>query len=237
VQHLRSFLFNALLWLSVPPYALLALLTFPLPFRARYRFISGWARMQLWLVERLCGLNYRVEGREHIPRGPAIILAKHQSTWETIALQAIFPPQTWVLKRELMWVPLFGWGLAMLKPIAIDRSAGRKAVEQLIAQGKARLAEGIWVVVFPEGTRVAPGTRKRYGIGGAVLAAETGCPVVPVAHNAGWYWPRRGFLKKPGTIQVAIGPPIDPNGKSAEQIIRAAEQWIENEMSRLDARN
>ncbi len=164
----------------------------------------------MFLLKHLCGLDYRVEGREHLPGGAAIILSKHQSAWETIAFQEIFPPQTWVLKRELMWIPLFGWALALLRPIAIDRSAGRKAIEQVIEQGRERLQSGIWVVVFPEGTRVAPGTRKRYGMGGAVLAAETGYPVVPVAHNAGSFWPRRGFLKRPGTVRVVIGPVIDP---------------------------
>jgi 1-acyl-sn-glycerol-3-phosphate acyltransferase len=165
-----------------------------------------------------------------------VILAKHQSAWETIAFQQIFPPQTWVLKRELLWIPLFGWALALLRPIAIDRGAGRVAIEQVIEQGRERLQSGIWVVVFPEGTRVAPGTRRRYGIGGAALAAASGYPVVPVAHNAGSFWPRRGFRKRPGMIRVVIGPVIDSHGKTAEEIRRQAEEWIENTMAGLEGK-
>jgi 1-acyl-sn-glycerol-3-phosphate acyltransferase len=151
----------------------------------------------------------------------------HQSMFETLALQKLFYPQTWVLKRELLWVPLFGWGLAMLAPIAIDRKAGRKAVRQVIDQGKARLDAGLWVVIFPEGTRVAPGAKGRYGMGGALLAEHSGYPVVPVAHNAGWYWPRRGFLKYPGTIRMVVGTPITSAGKTAAEINAEAEAWIE----------
>lgn len=237
LQALRSLLFNAVMWSSVPLFVPPALLVCVfLPFRQRYRLLSQWGRFHTWLVKRLCGLGYRVHGREHLPQhGAAIILAKHQSTWETIAFQEVFaPPQTWVLKRELMWVPLFGWGLAMLRPIAIDRGAGRKAVEQIVEQGRKRLDEGIWVVIFPEGTRVAPGHKRRYGVGGAVLAAATGYPIVPVAHNAGSFWPRRGFLKKPGTIEVVIGPPIHGKGKTPEEINRQVEEWIEQQMVRLE---
>lgn len=233
---LRSALFNAIMWLSVLVYAPLTLLTFPFPFRARYRFISQWARFQLWMLRILCRLGHRVEGLENLPAGPAIIMAKHQSSWETIALQHIFPPQTWVLKRELLWIPFFGWGLAMLKPIAIERGSGRKAMEQLVRQGRERMQEGIWVVIFPEGTRTAPGRRGRYKLGGAVLAAKTGYPVVPVAHNAGSFWPRRGFTKKPGTIRVAIGPAIATRGKSAEEILKRVEAWIEGKMPELEGR-
>jgi 1-acyl-sn-glycerol-3-phosphate acyltransferase len=150
--------------------------------------------------------------------------------------QEIFPPQTWVLKRELMWIPFFGWALALLHPIAIDRGSGRKAIEQVVAQGRDRLRSGIWVVVFPEGTRVAPGTRRRHGIGGAVLAAETGYPVVPVAHNAGSFWPRRSFFKRPGTVRVVIGPVIEAQGKTAEEIRDLAEKWIENKMRELEGK-
>jgi 1-acyl-sn-glycerol-3-phosphate acyltransferase len=220
---------------SVLVYAPLALLTFPLPYAQRYRFISQWARFHIWLLRALCGLDYRVSGREHLPRGAAIILAKHQSTWETLAFQSIFPAQTWVLKRELIWVPLFGWALALLKPIAIDRGSGRKAVEQVVSQGRDRLDAGIWVTVFPEGTRVPPGTRRRWGVGGAMLAAATGYPVVPVAHNAGLYWPRRGFLKRPGTIEVAIGPVIESHGRRPEEILKLAQEWVEGRMSLLES--
>ena len=234
---LRSVLFNLLMWLTVTVYAPLSLLTIVLPFPLRYGLISRWARWQMFMLKHICRLDYRVDGIERLPAGAAVILAKHQSAWETIAFQQIFPPQTWVLKRELMWIPLFGWALALLRPIAIDRSAGRLAIEQVIEQGRERLQSGIWVVVFPEGTRMAPGTRRRYGIGGAALAAESGYPVVPVAHNAGSFWPRRGFLKRPGMIRVVIGPVIDPRGKTAEDIRRLGEEWIEGKMPELEEKS
>lgn len=234
-QALRSLLFNLSMFSTVMVYAPLAVLTFPLPPLVRYRFTSQWARFHIWLARVLLGMRYHVEGRSHLPRhGAAIILAKHQSSWETLAFQAIFPPQVWVLKRELLWVPFFGWGLAMLQPIAIDRGAGRKAVQQIIDQGRQRLDTGRWVVVFPEGTRVPAGQQRRFGIGGAALASGTGYPVVPVAHDAGYYWPRRGFVKRPGTIRVVIGPAIDSRGKTAEEINREAEAWMTRTMQELD---
>jgi 1-acyl-sn-glycerol-3-phosphate acyltransferase len=232
---LRSLLFNLVMFSSVLVYAPLSLFTLPLPPLVRYRFISQWARFHVWLLGALCGLYYRVEGGEHVPRDTtAIILAKHQSSWETLAFQQIFPPQVWVLKRELLWLPFFGWALALLDPIAIDRGAGRKAVRQIVDQGRQRLQTGRCVVVFPEGTRMSPGQHRRFGIGGAALAAESGYPVVPVAHDAGHYWPRRGFLKKPGTIRVVIGPAIDSRGKSAEEINRLAEAWVSDAMAQLE---
>jgi 1-acyl-sn-glycerol-3-phosphate acyltransferase len=241
VTAFRSLLYNLIMWVSVPPFVLVALFTFPLPYPWRYRFISLWARFHTALAQHLCGIRYHVEGKEHLPKGAAVLLAKHQSTWETIAFQEIFPMQTWVLKHELMLIPFFGWGLALLKPIAIDRGAGRKAVEQVIIQGTQRLAEGIWVVIFPEGTRTAPGHRKRHGIGGAALAAASGFPVVPVAHNAGSFWPRRGFLKRAGTVRVVIGPAIHTKGLSAEEISKRTENWIEHKMAEIqpmgEARN
>jgi len=225
-QIVGSTLFNLEMWLSVLVYAPLMLLTFPLPFRWRYYLISRWAKFQVWLIGVLCGVHYRVEGLERLPPGPAVVMAKHQSTWETFALPVLLPPQTWVLKRELMWVPLFGWALALLKPIAIDRASRREAFQQVIEQGRERLREGIWVTVFPEGTRVPPGQRGRWRHGGAVLAAETGYPVVPVAHNAGLYWPRRAFIKRPGVIRVVIGPSIDTRGLSGAEVARRSEEWV-----------
>ena len=231
---LRSLLFNLVLFSTVTVYAILAVLTFPFAPLKRYRIISQWARFHIWLLKVLCHLDYRVEGAERLPQQTAIILSKHQSTWETLAFQQIFPPQVWVLKRELLWLPFFGWGLAMTQPIAIDRNAGRKAIDQIVDQGRDRLATGRWVVVFPEGTRMAVGQTKRHGIGGAVLAARTGHPVVPVAHNAGSYWPRRGFIKHPGTIRIVIGPVIDSHGKTPEEIRQLAETWIANTMATME---
>ena len=227
-------LYNVVLWLSVSVYAPLALLSFPLPILTRNRFIAQWARFQLWLLRHLCRLDYQIQGRGNLPPGPAIVFSKHQSAWETLAYQVILPPFAWVLKRELLWIPLFGWGLAMLRPIAIKRGTGRRAVEQVVKQGTDRLAAGLWVLIFPEGTRLPPGTRRRYKQGGAILAAESGYPVVPIAHNAGSFWPRRGFVKRPGVVRVAIGPVIESRGRSAAEITKLSEDWIEGTMAKLE---
>ncbi len=237
MQVLRSALFNLIMFVTVMVHAMLVLLTFPFPPLARYRFASLWARFVVWVAGWLLGLRYRIEGREHLPRQRTVVLmAKHQSMWETIAFQVFFPPQVWVLKRELTWIPFFGWALWLLRAIAIDRGSGRRAVQQVIDQGRDRLSHGFWVVVFPEGTRVAPGHQRRFGIGGAVLAVESGHPVVPVAHNAGHFWRRRSFVKKPGTIQVVIGPAIDPKGMTAEELNRQVETWMHDTMARLEGR-
>ena len=230
---IRSALFALAQILITPPYAVLALCTFPFAPLTRYRIIKGWAVIMLALLKNLCGIHYRVRGAAHIPGQPCIVMSKHQSAWETIAFQAIFPPQVHVLKRELLWIPFFGWGLAMVSPIAIDRSAGSRALKQMIEQGTDRLARGFCVIVFPEGTRVAPGSRGRYRPGGAIVAKETGVPIIPVAHNAGLCWPRNAFLKRPGTITVSVGPPI--TAATPEAAMREVEQWIEAEMLEMDA--
>jgi 1-acyl-sn-glycerol-3-phosphate acyltransferase len=230
---LRSAIFALALLVITPPYALLALATFALPRRLRYRIIAGWSRAVVVLAKTVLGIHWRVEGREHLPGRPSIILSKHQSAWETLAFQLIFPPQVHVLKRELLWIPFFGWGLALMSPIAIDRSRGGAALRAMARRGRERLAQGFWIVVFPEGTRVAPGERRRYQPGGAWLAAATGAPVVPVAHNAGLCWPRNAFLKRPGMVTVRIGPAIDPAGRDAETINTLAEQWIEEQQKAI----
>ena len=216
--------------------AVLVILMFRFSLRKRQKFVTSWVGFILWWLEITCQLRYVVDGKGNIPqRGPAIVLAKHQSTWETLALQRIFPSQIWVAKRELLWIPFFGWGLAMMKPIAIKRGTGRAAVMQLIRQGRERLKEGLWVIIFPEGTRVPPGQKGRYRIGGAVLAEHSGYPVLPVAHNAGEFWPRHSFIKHPGTIQVRIGRLIVPGDRSAQEIMSEAETWIESTMSEITA--
>lgn len=237
ILFLRSTLYALGSWFSTIIMGPASLLTFPFPFSVRYGLISQWARFNLWWLRVTCGLTFQVEGKEHIPKGNAIIMCKHQSAWETLALQLVFPQQIWVLKRELLRVPLFGWGLAMLEPIAIDRSAGKAAVKQLVEQGRERLANGRWVVIFPEGTRVAPGHKGRYGIGGAMLAAKSGYPVVPVAHNAGEFWPRRGFLKHPGVVRMVIGPVIPTEGRSAGDINDEVEHWIESTVAGISSRS
>jgi len=228
--HLRAAVYYLLMAAATIIYAPLSLLLYPLPYRLRYSVISRWALFNLWTAKLICGLDWRLEGAENIIDGPAIIFCKHQSAWETMALQAIFPPQVWVLKAELLRLPVFGWALALMDPIAIDRRSGRKAVDQIVEQGVQRLQTGRWVGVYPEGTRTAPGRRRRYGIGGAVLAAESGFPIVPVAHNAGLYWPRNSYIKRPGTIRVVVGPPIDSRNRSATELRDLAENWIEETM-------
>ncbi len=233
---LRSTVFAAILILITPVFAAIALLTFPLPPLTRYRIITAWTRCIIWSARAVCGIRYRVIGAENIPREPCIILSKHQSAWETLAFQLIFPPQVWVLKKELLRVPFFGWGLSMLSPIAIDRSLRREALQQLIEQGQQRLDAGFSIVIFPEGTRIPPGNRGKYRPGGARLAVQTGTTVLPVAHNAGRCWGRNAFLKHPGLVTVSIGPPIRPEGIDAETLSARVEQWIEDEMLQLDAR-
>jgi 1-acyl-sn-glycerol-3-phosphate acyltransferase len=236
-QRLGSLAFTAYLFASVPFYALLVVLTFPLPHAMRYRTARGWVVSVMFLLERLCGLRYRVEGLERLPATPCVMLLKHSSAWETIAQLQLFPRQTWVLKRELLWVPFFGWALKVLRPIGIDRRGGRVAVQQVIDQGRQRLAEGLWVMIFPEGTRMPPGQTRRYGMSGAVLAAEAGVPVVPVAHNAGDYWPRRGLWKRPGMITLVVGEPIPTAGRDPREINEAAQAWIEAQVATLRTAN
>lgn len=230
---IRSTLFALFQALITPPFALLALFTFPLAPATRYRIITAWSRLIVWGAARICGIRYRLLGAENVPPAPFIVLAKHQSAWETLAFQAIFPRQTWVVKRELLWIPFFGWGLAMLSPIAIDRTAGARALRQMLEQGRARLAQGLCIVMFPEGTRMAPGTRGPFHPGGAWLAIQTATPVLPVAHDAGTLWRRKAFLKYPGVITVSIGAPIDPQGLTHHDLNRRVEDWIETEMQRI----
>jgi 1-acyl-sn-glycerol-3-phosphate acyltransferase len=216
-------------------WSVVSLLTFPFKPLTRYRVITLWSRLVIWLAKVICGIDYRVRGLEHLPRRPSIVLAKHQSAWETIAFEVFLPPQVWVLRRSLLRVPFFGWGLAMMSPIAIDRGAARQALKQTLEQGRDRLAQGFWIVIFPEGTRIAPGQRGRYQVGGAWLAVRTGAPVVPIAHNAGQLWRKNAVLKFPGTITVSIGRPIDPVGLTPEELNRRVEDWIESETLRLPA--
>lgn len=231
---IRSTLFAACQIALTPPFAVIALLTFPFSPLTRYRIITVWTRLVMACVRGICGIRSEITGLDNLPDQPCIILSKHQSAWETLAFQLIFPPQVWVLKRELLRVPFFGWGLAMLSPVAIDRSSRREALQQLVDQGRARLAAGFYIVIFPEGTRIAPGKRGKYRAGGARLALETGTPVVPVAHNAGRLWARNAFLKRPGVVSVRIGPAIAPQGHTPETLMRAVEDWIESQMQVID---
>ena len=226
-QWLGSLVFTILLFVSVPPYSVVAILARPFGPRASYAVAHNWVRLQFALLRVLCRLDYRVEGSEHLPGTSSVVLMKHSSTWETLAQVMLFPRQCWVLKRELIWAPLLGWAIMCMRPIAINRKGGRAAVEQVIAQGRSRLDEGLWVVIFPEGTRVRSGDTRRYGQSGALLAQAAGRPIVPVAHDAGNYWPRRGLYKRPGTIRVVIGEPIETAGRDPRDLTAEVQNWVE----------
>lgn len=214
---------------------LLTPLAWLFPLKYRYPATTLWNCFNRWWLEVTCGVQYRVLGRENIPTsGAFIIMANHQSTWETFALPCIFPQQlSWVLKQELLKIPFFGWGLRLLRPIAIDRSAGKAAVKQISQQGKALLQEGISIVIFPEGTRVSPEETVPFKIGGAILASHSGYPVIPVAHNAGKFWRRHSWIKYPGTITVSIGKPFDTQNLKADEINQQAQAWITAEKAKM----
>lgn len=232
---LRSLLYFILMVLSTLLFSILIIVFgLVLSFSGVSRIANTWGLVNLKLLKWICGLDYQLHGTENIPGEACIILSKHQSAWETIAFRYLLPPlQTWVVKRELMWVPLFGWALALMQPIAIDRKAGKQAAKQIIEQGTQALNRGRNVIIFPEGTRVAPGERRKYGMGGALLARKSGYPILPVAHNAGEFWRRRALEKHPGTIQVVFGPLIETDGLTAAAINRKVEEWIESTVEGL----
>jgi 1-acyl-sn-glycerol-3-phosphate acyltransferase len=204
-----------------------------LPFHKRFALARVWSWVLLWALKWMCRLDYRIEGIENMPPGNHIALWKHSSSWETIAMAIVFPRQVWVLKRELLWIPVVGWGIRQLHAIAIDRKSSHSAVGQVVEQGKQRLKEGDWIMIYPEGTRMAPGQTRKYGASGTLLAVECGKLLVPVAHNAGSFWPRRGLLKKPGTVRVVIGPPIPAAGRNVREINREVQDWVEATVAKL----
>ena len=202
-----------------------------LPPRPRAWLVSVWARLIIPWLRITCNVRHEATGLENLPDDPGVMLVKHQSAWETIVLQTLTPAQSWVLKRELLWIPIYGWGLWASKPIAIDRSSGRKALETVVSEGKKKIANGRWVVIFPEGTRIPFGQVGKYSAGGAKLAIEANAPVVPIAHDAGKLWPRNSFIKHPGVINLAVGKPIETNGKSAREVTDEARDWIESTLA------
>jgi 1-acyl-sn-glycerol-3-phosphate acyltransferase len=234
LQLIGSFVFTAFLFLWTFGYAIFfTVACLFLPFTRRFALARVWALVLLRVLKWTCRLDYRIEGLENMPDGNHIALWKHSSSWETIAMAMVFPRQVWVLKRELLWIPVVGWGIRQLHAIAIDRKSGHSAVRQVVDQGKQRLDEGDWIIIFPEGTRTAAGQSRKYGVSGALLASEAGCFIVPVAHDAGSYWPRRGLLKRPGVIRVVIGPPIQARDRDPRQINREAQAWIESTVNQL----
>ena len=233
MKSIRATVYLAILVIVVIPYCFLVLASALLPRLPRYRIIAGWPQFATWLAKHLLGIRYEVRGIENIPPDPCVILSKHQSAWETIAFTSIFPPHVYVLKRELLWLPFLGWGLAVMSPIAINRANRKEAMAQLIAQGADRLKQGFCIMIFPEGTRTAVGTRGTYRRGGAVLALNTGARILPVAHNAGLLWPRNSYIKNPGLVTVVIGKPVDTAGREADDLMRETEHWIETQMQIL----
>lgn len=232
------FLGNLAFYLGIIPatllFAILGMLCFLLPYKTRYYCITRWSHFFIFWAKITCGLRYTIKGIEHIPQNNAIILSNHQSMWETIFMQVLFPEQTWVLKKELLSIPMFGWGLALLEPIAIQRKHFN-SVKALIQQGSDKLKQGRWIIIFPEGTRVAPHTQHRYSKSGAALSEATQYPILPIAHNAGLFWPRGFFIKKSGTINIVIGPLIDPKGKTPTEINAWVENWIKTQVLELNA--
>jgi 1-acyl-sn-glycerol-3-phosphate acyltransferase len=232
---LRSLLFALYQLIVTPIYAILVLLLFWLPRLPRFRFIIGWCWLILFGARWICGIRHRLIGVENIPprSSPHIVMSKHSSTWETLALNFLFPPLAFVAKKELLSIPFFGWAFSLASPITIDRKAGKDAMQQIAEQGRERLAQGFWIVVYPEGTRIRVGKRAHYKTGGARLALALGIPVVPVAHNAGYLWPKGVLGKRPGTVTVSIGKPIQPDETDMQQLINKVEKWIEDEVTRL----
>lgn len=230
----RSLLFSIFMITFTTIYSFFCVLSFPLPFRTRYNIIIFWTSTILWVLKKLCHINYQIEGLENIPKDRSgVVLSKHQSTWETFFLPSIFDRSAIIVKRELLWVPFWGWGLAIIEPIAINRANAMSAMSQIIKKGKKCLDEGRWIVVFPEGTRTAPGEVGDYRVGGAQLAVKTGYPVIPVAHNAGYFWPKRKFIKRPGIIRIVIGPLIETKGRKADEVLQEAKGWIEATMLKI----
>lgn len=232
-QWVGSVVFTVLFSASALLWSFVVAASIPLPRNVAYRLVVVWIDGMFALLKLLCRLDYKVEGLQNIPSQNTVVLLKHSSVWETLVQFKIFPPQTWVIKREIIWAPFIGWAVWALRPIAIDRTAGKTAVEQVIEQGSQRLADGLWVMIFPEGTRMRAGQTRRYGVSGALLAQANDRPVLPVAHNAGNHWPRRGWLKRPGTIHLAIGPPIETRDRSVREINQETQNWIEDTINTM----
>lgn len=233
--YLRAVIYQAFLLITVIPYAFACMLWSPLPIKWRYKLTSGWPRLAIWGAKVILGIRWQVIGEENLPDTPAVVLSKHQSAWETLFFNFYLPRDVcFVYKRELNRIPFFGWGLALLNMIPIDRAKRRDAFEQVVQIGQKRLDEGRWPLLFPEGTRVAPGSSVRYKQGGAVLATRCQVPVIPIAHNAGECWPRNAFIKTPGLITVSIGPVIQTDGRTPAEVTREVENWIETEVRRLN---
>ncbi len=235
MQWVRSLVYTTLLFATTIAFGIVVLASalLPLSIEQRYVIPRYWGLFETWLAKVVCGIDYVVEGRENLPAGPFVSLWKHSTAWETFAQMFVVPPAAWLLKREVLWIPIVGWAVKTYRPIAINRRAGHSAVNQVVKQGRERLAAGMGVIVYPEGTRVPPGQTRKYGVSGALLAKEASVPVVPIAHNSGYFWRRRSLYKHPGKIYVVIGPPIDPAGLEPREINERAQQWIEAKVAEI----
>jgi 1-acyl-sn-glycerol-3-phosphate acyltransferase len=232
---IRSAIFGAVVPIFTIFWSMVCVLSWPLPLRLRHPVVMTWTNSVVWLLKVICCIDYRIEGWDDIPKDRnGIVMSKHQSSWETFYLPGLFDRTAIILKRELLWVPFFGWGMAVIDPIMINRTDKASSMAQIISKGRKFLQQGRWVLVFPEGTRIPSGHIGRYRMGGARLAADTGYPVLPVAHNAGLYWPRRQFTKRPGTVHVVFGPLIESKGRTAEEVLSLTKDWIEQTMQRID---
>ena len=230
---IRSLAFALFQLIVTPPYAILVLALWWLPALPRYRFITYWCALNLWGARVICGIRHRVIGIENVDATPKIVACKHSSTWETLFLSRLLPPLAYVAKKELLSLPFFGWAFRLASPITIDRKAGHDAMTQIARQGRERFAHGFWIILYPEGTRIPVGKRVRYKTGTSRLAIEMRAPILPIAHNAGWLWPKGVMGKRPGTITVSIGKPIAPDAMEPAQLMQVVETWIEDEVARL----
>lgn len=228
---LRSLVFMTVLSLVTIVWAPICFLFAPLPYNQRYWATARWNVFIVWAAKAICGMRYQTRGFENFPDGPAILLSKHQSRWETIfLLQATPRPLVFVFKKAILYIPFFGWAIALMKMIPIDRNRGKDAFSQVVKIGRERLADGQWVIMFPEGTRIPVGKKGQYKSGGSRLAIETNTPIIPIALNSGECWPKNSFIKWPGTITVSVGPPISPEGMTPNELMAKVECWIEAEM-------
>lgn len=230
---LRSLAFALFQIIVTPLYALSVMLLAWLPRVPRYRYITFWCAMNLWAARWICGIRSRVIGGENVPHTPHIVACKHSSTWETLFLSRYLPPLAYVAKKELLSLPFFGWAFRLASPITIDRQAGQDAMIQISSQGRERFAQGFWIILYPEGTRIPVSRRVRYKTGAARLAIEMQVPILPIAHNAGWLWPKGFMGKRPGIVTMSVGKPIAPGTMNPAELMQAVEEWIEGEVARL----
>ena len=233
--YIRSSIFWVFHFVSMVLVVSAVLVFFWLPVNQRYAIGSSWAKMNMLFLRWLCHLSYEIKGKENIPDEACLVISNHQSTWETLAFQHFLPNQLWVMKKELFRVPIFGWGLALMSPIAIDRTAGRKAIDQIVEQGEKKLKQGRWVIIFPEGTRISPGVDSKYKKGGFIFASRISSPVLPLAHNAGEFWPKHSFIKYPGVITVSIGKAFNAYGMDADEVKQKVEGWIKQELKKISS--